>query len=87
MYLHFVSYNCIHFGSTLYFICGHDFLLLSMGMPALDMSYLFDLSHWFFGRSKSGEVLSSPRKVISMHIIHFSHHVPFLTSYIRGNLL
>ena len=40
-----------------------------------------------FGRLKYGEVLSCPREVLSMHIIHFGHHVALLTSYIRGHLL
>ena len=40
-----------------------------------------------FGRLKFGEVLSCPCKVLSMCIIHFGHHVPLLTSYIRGHLL
>ena len=40
-----------------------------------------------FGRLKSGEVLSCPCEVLSMCIIYFGHHVPLLTSYIRGHLL
>ena len=50
-----------------------------------------ELTLWFlslvFGRLKSGEVLSCPCDVLSMCIIHFGHHVPLLTSYIRGHLL
>lgn len=41
----------------------------------------------FFGKLKSGEVLSCLCEVLSMCIIHFGHHVPLLTSYIRGHLL
>lgn len=84
--LHF-SYTCIHIGSAPYLIRVHAFLSLSMVMPASDMSYLSDFYHWYFGRLKSSEVLSSPRKVISMHTIHFGHNVPLLTSYIRGHML
>ena len=83
----FTMYFLVQLYLYTFWIYRHAFLSLSMGMPASDMSWLSDFFHWFFDRLKSGDVLSCLRKVLSMHIIYFGHHVPLLTSYIRGHLL
>ena len=64
----------------IYFFTDHRYAHLRHELTLCFLSLVF-------GRLKSGEVLSCPREVLCMHIIHFSHHVPLLTSYIRGHLL
>ena len=78
--------TCIGIGYSLHLICGHTLLSLSMGMPASDMSFLSNLFHWF-GRLEYGDPLPSPHIILLIQLIHFSHHVPLLTSYNRVHLL
>ena len=70
----------------LYLIYKHALISMSMGMPTLD-NIFFLIPFWWLGRLNSSEVLLSFDKIISIHLIHFCHHVPLLTSYIRGHLL
>lgn len=79
-------YTCIHVGSTFVFDMQKTLLSLSMGMPTSNNKFLFDLFHWL-GRLKFGELLSSLGMIPSIYLINFSHHVPLLASYIRGNML
>ena len=49
----------------------------------------FLISFWWLGRLNSGEVLFSFWQISfpCTCLIYFGHHVPLLTSYIRGHLL
>ena len=64
-----------------------DIFLTNHGYARLRHELTLCFLSLVFGRLKSGEFLSCPCEVLSMHIIHFGHHVPLLTSYIRGHLL
>lgn len=86
MYFQLDLYTCMHIGSTFVLDMGTCFTISEHGYAHLRQQFLSQLFHWF-GKLNSGELLLDLDMIPSMRLIYFGHHVPLLTSYIRGHLL
>ena len=82
-----VIYTCILSGSACTWYADMLYFLWAWVCPPQTV-FLSDLLLWL-GRLNSGEVLLSFWKMSfpCTCLIYFGHHVPLLTSYIRGHLL
>ena len=79
-------YTCMHIRSAFVLDMTTCFTISEHGYACLRQHFLSDLFCWL-GRLNSGELLLGLGMIPSIHLIHFGHHVPLITSYIKGHLL